>query len=184
MVIMRFKYIILSFLLALFSANISIAEDLDPYKVKIAIVDIQNVLEQSTAVQLMQQQIAKMGEDIEHMMVSKEKELKNDEEEIAKKRQSLSEKEFEKEVDLFNKKLSDVQLILQEKKTKLERAHVEAMEQVQEVTMSIVKAIAEEKKLNLVLPSSQVFFATDDLNITKIVISRLNQKLKTIPIKY
>ena len=73
---------------------------------------------------------------------------------------------------------------MQEKKTKHERAHLAAMEKVQEATMAIVKVIAEEKKINLVLPSSQVFYATDELNITKIVISRLNQKLKTLPINY
>lgn len=178
------RHIIIFFFFSFLFSNLSFAENLEQYKVKIGIVDIQLVLEESIAVQDMQKNITKIGEEIESAMVAKGAELKKDEDEIIKKRGTLSEADFEKEVALFNKKLSNTQQIMQEKKTKLERAHVAAMEKVQEATMAIVKVIAEEKKINLVLPSSQVFYATDELNITKIVISRLNQKLKTLPINY
>ncbi len=176
--------IIITFLLSFFLSNPAFAENTERYSVQVAVVDIQLVLDESIAVQDMQKNITKIGDEIENMMRAKEKELKKDEEIILKRRNSVSEADFEKEVAAFNKKLSDVQQMMQEKKTNLERAHVAAMEKVQGSTIAIVKAIAEEKNINLVLPSSQVFYATDKLNITKMVISRLNQQLKTLAINY
>jgi Skp family chaperone for outer membrane proteins len=44
--------------------------------------------------------------------------------------------------------------------------------------------MSKEYGFNLALPSSQVLYAVESLNITAEVIERLNNQLKSVPINY
>lgn len=149
-----------------------------------AVVDIHLVFEKSLAVQNMQKEISRIGEDLEKVMHAKEMELKKDEEDIMKKRGVLSDTEFEKEVSKFNKKLSDTQNMMQEKKTRLDRAYSNGMQQAHDTTIDIIKSLTKEHDFNIVFPSSPLLYYSQGLDITEIVISRLNDTLKTIPFNY
>lgn len=150
----------------------------------IAIVDVQLILEQSLAVQNIRESIRVIGENLQKEMSAREEDLKKTEQSIIQKRSSLKEEAFDKEVQAFNTKVSEAQRIMQEKKGKLEQAHAEAMTKVNEITIHIIKTMSKEKHFNVVIPSSHVLYATEDLNITEEVIKRLNQELKTVQVNY
>lgn len=154
------------------------------YDARIAIVDIQTVLSESIAVQGMQREITQIGANLEKLMQEKERELKSDEDAIVKKRGTVGDSEFEKNVSQFHEKLTSVQRMMQEKKSRLDKAHADAMAKVQDVTIGIIEDVAKEQNLNVVMSASPLLYYNQSYDITKIVISRLNNKLKKVPFNY
>jgi Skp family chaperone for outer membrane proteins len=154
------------------------------FKANIAIVDVQSILEHSLAMQSIRKSIDSISQNIQNDISKKESQLKKIEEELIKKRSTLGEETFEKEVNEFNKKVSEAQKYIQDRKTHLEQAHAEAVSALHNATIGIISDIAKKNNLNIVLPSSQVLFAKNDLNITPEVIQQLNTTLKYIKVNY
>jgi len=154
------------------------------FEVRIAVVDVQSILENSIAITGVRKAIDVISQDIQKYLSIKELEFKTIEEELVKKRGILSEESFEREFNSFNKKVSDAQKEMQTRKAKLEQAHAGAISKVHEVTMEIINELARKYNFNIALPSSQVLFATSDLNITSEVISLLNNRLKNVKVNY
>jgi Skp family chaperone for outer membrane proteins len=154
------------------------------YQSRVAIVDVQAILEKSLAVQDIRKATEDIGTGLQKEMSVKEQELKQLEESIIKKRGVIKDEEFDKEVAAFSKKVSDAQRMMQEKKVRLEQAHAEAIAKVHEATIGIIHSISQEYGFNIALPSSHVLYATDDLNITAEVIAKLNSKLKSVVLNY
>ncbi len=154
------------------------------FEVRVAIVDVQSILEHSAAIQSIRQSIEVISKNIQQEISKKETELKVVEEELVKKRSSLTQEAFDKEVAKFNKLVSEAQKNMQKKKSRLEQAHSEAVGRVHKATYSIISELSKKNKFNLVLPSSQVLFAKTELNITVEVIALLNERLQTIKVNY
>ena len=154
------------------------------FEVRIAVVDVQSILENSIAITGVRKSIDAISGDIQKYLAAKELEFKAIEEGLIKKRGVLNEEAFEKEVDNFNKKVSEAQKEMQSRKARLEQAHAGAISKVHEVTMEIINELARKYNFNMALPSSQVLFATTDLNITSEVITALNSRLKSVKVNY
>lgn len=166
------------------NACVLAAEVKHNFEVRIAVVDVQSILENSIAITGVRKAIDIISQDIQKYLGTKELEFKTIEEELVKKRGILSEESFEREFNNFNKKVSDAQKEMQTRKAKLEQAHAGAISKVHEVTMEIINELARKYNFNIALPSSQVLFATSDLNITSEVISLLNNRLKNVKVNY
>ena len=169
-------------LVPLFSAYA--AEANIDFTVKAAIVDVQAVLENAACVQKMRGEIGQISENIQQEMSKKEAELKKIEQELINKKGVLSEDAFKKEVDKLNEKVTAAQKNMQSRKEGLEKAHADAMQQIHEATIEIISQLAGEKNFNMAIPSSQVLFAREYLNITSEVITRLNEKQQTVKVNY
>jgi len=154
------------------------------FKVRVAVVDVQSVLEGSIAIKDLRNKIEKLNQKIQEDIAAKEAEFKPLEEKLIKERPFLSDEEFEQKVNEFNAKVSEVRKEIQIKKTKLEQAHAEAMSKIHETTISIISDLAEKYNVNLVIPSAQVLYAKNNLNITSEVTFMLNEKLKEVTINY
>lgn len=179
------KYLRILLLLILQMNTYAIAAEVKHnFEVRIAVVDVQSILENSIAITGVRKAIDVISQDIQKYLSIKELEFKTIEEELVKKRGILSEESFEREFNSFNKKVSDAQKEMQTRKARLEQAHAGAISKVHEVTMEIINELARKYNFNIALPSSQVLFATSDLNITSEVISLLNNRLKNVKVNY
>jgi Skp family chaperone for outer membrane proteins len=156
----------------------------EKFKSKIAVVDVESILEHSTATQYIRKSINEISTRIQAEMSAKELNLKNIEGDLIKQRGILSEADFESRVAEFNKQVSETQKEMQIKKSSLEQAHGEAMATVHQTTIEIIGDLAKKHDFNLVLPSSQVLFVDNELNITLEVITNLNNRLKTVEVNY
>ena len=156
----------------------------DSHKVTIAVVDVQYVLDQSVAVAGLRDTIDKISEGLHKEFAQKETELKTAEAELVKKRGILTSEQFDSSVSGFYKKVSEAQHHMQQKKIKLEQAHAASIGVVHDNTMKIVKELAKERGFNLAIPSSQILYADDALNITSEVVKRLNDRVKTLNLNY
>lgn len=177
-----FKRIVMMLTIIAFSSPTFAAVSLP--NAKIAIVDVQLVLDSSIAVKHLRESIDKISEQFSKELSAKEIEFKQLEAALVKKRETSKPEQFDTEVEDFYKKLSAFQHDTQKKKEKLERAHSEAIESVHENTIKIVHEISKEKGFNLALPMSQTLYSDEVLNITEEVTTRLNQKIKEVQLKY
>ncbi len=168
----------------LISITISVKAQAKGNEITIAIVDVQEILDKSTAVSAIRSNVDKINQDLQNEFSSQEQELKKIEASLIEKKSRISQEIFDKELITFNKKVSDAQKNIHNKKISLEQAHAKAMSEVNEVAMKIISDIALENKYYLILPSNQVLYADNKLNITEEVLSRLNKKLLTIDLKY
>ncbi|WP_425363823.1 OmpH family outer membrane protein [Candidatus Tisiphia endosymbiont of Hybos culiciformis] len=151
---------------------------------RIAIVDVQSILEHSAAIQSIRKYVDQISKKIRQDLSRKDMELKEIDNLLMGKRNSVSEVAFEQEVNDFHKKVNIAQKEIQDRKVHLEQAHAEGIGKVQETIIKIINDLAEKHNLDLVIPSTQVLFAKNTLNITQEVIVELNNKLKHVTIKY
>ncbi|XVN41835.1 MAG: OmpH family outer membrane protein [Rickettsia endosymbiont of Argas persicus] len=156
----------------------------DNFKVRVAIVDVQSILEGSIAIKDLRKKIEKLSQKNQDDIAMKEAEFKPMEEKLINERSSLNEEEFERKVNEFNAKVSEVRKEIQSKKAKLEQAHAEAMSKIHEATIAIISELAEKYNVNLVIPSAQILYAKNNLNITSEVTFMLNERLKEVQINY
>lgn len=153
------------------------------YDAKIAVVDVESILENSLAIANIRKSMDERLENIQKEISDKEKEFKNYEADLILRKDTLSEEKFKELADEFNKKVGDVQKNIQTRKLALEQARGGAIQKVHETTIFIISELAKKYDLNIVLPSNQVLFVTNELNITHEVIASLNEKLKEVEIK-
>lgn len=176
------KQILIIFIVIAISPGFVYAEE--KFKSKIAVVDVESIFEHSTSTQYIRKTINEISAKIQAEMSAKELNLKNIEGDLIKQRGILGEADFESKVAEFNKLVSESQKEMQIKKTSLEQAHGEAMAMVHQTIIDIIGDLAKKHDFNLVLPSSQVLFVDNELNITLEVISNLNSRLKTVEVNY
>ena len=58
----------------------------------------------------------------------------------------------------------------------------DAMQQIQAALGKIIEEVVAERDLTLVLPRSQVVFSAEPLEITDVVLDRLNQRMPSVSI--
>ena len=165
-------------------SNLSGAISGDYFHSKIAVVDVESVLEHSLAIAQIKDFMNNISKQIHNDLTIKEKSLKQDEAELIAQRGVLATEQFEEAVSEFNKKISSIQQEKQKKKAELDQAHVAAITEVHENTVAVIKELSQKYGFNLVFPSSQILFVENNLNITLEVISKLNERLKTVKIQY
>lgn len=170
--------------LPIFGQQENIQNKEDNFKVRVAVVDIQSILEGSIAIQNLRKIVEQFNQKIQQDIATKEAEFKPLEEKLIKERQLLSEDDFEKRVNEFNAKVSEAKKEIQVRKTRLEQAHAEAMGMIHEMTITIISELAEKHNLNLVIPSTQILYAKNNLNITAEVTFILNERLKDVTVNY
>jgi len=170
------------FLLIMFFPAAAFADD--KFITKAAVVDVESILEHSIAIAQIKKSITIISDRIQEELSVKESDLKIIEADLIQKRGVSSEEEFNNMVADFNRKVSATQQEMQYKKSALEQAHSAALAEVYQNTTEVISELSKKYGLNIVLPSAQVLFVENDLNITLEVITSLNERLKTVEVKY
>jgi len=151
---------------------------------KIAVVDVESILENSSAIGSIRKSINELTKTIENEISEQEKEYKKRQQELLELQKTVSQEKFDSLVLKFNKNVSKIQKHIQQKKIALEYARSQAIEVVHQKTISIIGDLAKKYSFDIVLPTSQVLYVKSELNITPEVISQLNDSLKEVPINY
>lgn len=179
-------------LITFFSAGSFANEEIKPaaieesskFDARVAVVDVESILEHSRAILQIKKSINIISEQIQSELSSKEIQLKEAEAELIKQRGVLPKDKFDSLVAAFNKRVSATQQEMQNKKTALEQAHANAIAEVHKNTIDVISDLSKKYGFNIVFPSSQVLFVNNSLNITHEVISNLNENLKEVEVNY
>jgi outer membrane protein len=150
----------------------------------ISIVDTQVILEKSTAIQKVKDQLDKKAEEFKTESSSKEAYFKKKYEDLEKQKSVLSKEAFEQKNNDLAKEFSDTQKKIQENRNSLDKAYMEAMQEFEKTLTDIVKQEASKLGSKVALPKAQTLYSDSSLDITNNVLDILNKKLPIISVKF
>lgn len=148
----------------------------------IAVLDYQQILRAAKAARDIRAQVESYRKDYQSQISVKEQRLKQEEEELRRQRTILAADAFEGKKRAFEQKVISVQREVQDHTRELERALDGAMEKLRQAIIPIVKDMTVEMGFNIVVDRSQVMFAANSLDVTEIVVSRLDETLPKVQV--
>lgn len=152
-------------------------------ELNIAVIDVRFVLTQSDAGKYVNDQRGTIQTQFLEDISKTEQELRAEEQALVKERESLGSEEFLKKKQIYERKLLETGRSAREKKQALETMFGEAMNSLKAELTTIVKAIADEKKYDLVLTKQNVVLSAESIDITNDALERLNKAMPTIELK-
>ena len=170
----------------LLGSPVALAQDgeTDPADVKLVIlvVDVPAILARSKAARDIQQQLEARRKSYQEQIAEKEEELKNAQLELEKQRTILSNDAFEERRKEFGQQLASVQRGVQQRKSVLERAFSESMNELRKAVVAVVAEISQEKGATLVLSNQQIVLVDTALDITEEVLASLDERVPSATI--
>jgi len=146
----------------------------------IAVVDIQFIVGKSTAAVKVREYLENMKSEFGVELKTEEDALKKMQEELGSQRSILPPDEFSVMENDFRKKVENLQKTVADKNQLLENLLSQSIKIIQTEAIKIITNIGREKGLALALDTSSVVIAADSINISKIVIERLNTNLEEV----
>ena len=147
---------------------------------QVAIIDVLLILQKSTAMIDIKSQIERRRQIYQDEIVLKEQELRAENEELARQRSILAENVFAQKLLEFEARVAEVQRIVQTHRRELAQAHNVSVEQVLGTVNEIILELSSDYGFNVVLPRQQITFADTILDISDVVLRRLNERLPRV----
>ncbi len=148
----------------------------------VAVLDYAHILRTSDAAKDIRRQVDQYRISLRDAIQAEELALRNEEAELKRQRNVLSPEAFANKREQFKKRVMTAQRQGQGQKRQLDQAIKTAMLQVQQAVIPIVKKLTEINGINIVVDKSQVLVADRAIDITKPVLDRLNQNLRTVAV--
>ena len=145
---------------------------------RVGIIDLGEVLRQSQAMINVRDLLDEKRAEFQEQFAAREVELLSREKSLKSKRDIMSKEAYEAEVRLFQDEVAKVQREIQQKRKSLDNAFQQAQDKLRNLAIEIVGDIAKEQKLDLVANRSNVLVFRNQLDLTKIVLARLNERTK------
>ncbi|MEX0923799.1 MAG: OmpH family outer membrane protein [Rhodovibrionaceae bacterium] len=168
---------------ALLAALLTQGAAAEPPQPKIVIIDMQEILRDSTAVGKLQDRIETQRLAYQEELRLREDELRENEQQLVRQRSALEPEDFARRRQELEQTVSEAQRDIQQNRQRLDRAFSEGMRQVQLQVIRIADQIADERGANLVLEKSTVLLSHPDFEITEETLQRLNQSLPTLDLE-
>ena len=150
---------------------------------KIAYLDMKFVLNNSKAGKGAQDFLQKSFKENQKKFVDEENALKKEENDLLAQKTILTKEEYQKKSDNLRKKVIDYQ---SQRKASLEKITVqraEARQKLLEKLDPILQTYIEENDISLVIDRKNVVMGNTNLDITDIIIKKLNKELPSLSIE-
>ncbi len=153
---------------------------------KIAVLDTQKILRNSSAAAGIRDQVKQQREIYQDEFARQERELRAAEEELTRQRTILSSEAFALKRREFAARVAAVERGVETRKRELDQAYGTGIKQVERALASIITELAKEHGFNLVLSRTRVqrvvLYADSALNISDEVLLRLNKRLPSVKV--
>ncbi len=149
----------------------------------VAVIDIQAVLRESAATRAIRSQIDKQWATYQQEITRQENELRAAENELARQETLLAPEALKERRRSFERRSGELQRNVQNRKRQLDRAFRKAMRTVRESLREVVDELAKEKGSTLIFYKSALAFTAPDVDITKEVVARLNDRLPVVSLQ-
>ncbi len=149
---------------------------------RIGVVDLQQILRESTAATRVRTEIEARQSEYRSEIVSREAALRQQQAELERQRTILSAAAFAEREAQFTRAVEELQREVGQRNRALEESLAYGMQQVQAGALRVIAEIAEEMSLGLVLDKSQLLLVARTLEFTEGVIEQLNQQLPSVSI--
>lgn len=149
-----------------------------------AFVDVQRIMHESAAAKSIRSQLERQGKAYEAEINAQSEKLAAEEDALKKQRASLSPDSFATKQREFQGKVEAVRRQVERRRQQLAFAQEDALKKVQPVFNEVVSAAAKEFGASIVLDTSQVLVSSNALNITDIVMRRMDEKLPSVTVNF
>ena len=143
----------------------------------IAVIDLKLILREAQAAKSVRAQIEKYRAAYLAQMKKSEGALNTEQEELKRQRTLLSPEAFSQRRRKFEDKVAAVQRQAQDRSRRLERSYSSAMNKLRGAMLPIIIELTKTRGFNLVLEKSQILFAHRGLELTKVVLKGINERL-------
>ncbi len=161
---------------ALFSFNANAIADIPYY------LDFKYILNESTAGKKAQTALKNKLDKGFKSLKDKEKKLQDEEKKIIEQKKLIKPEEYKSKVNNLRSSVSSLQKernkLLQDVSKQRSKAKSELLKNLN----PIIKEYMQEKKIRMVVDKKSLLLADENLDITKEILNRLNNKLKSINI--
>lgn len=148
----------------------------------IGVVDVQYIIENASIVQRVQRMVEEQRQQYTQDITQQEAALRSVEVELQQQQDSMTPEKFEEKRREFERSVAEIQQKVKKIKEELTRVLVENMREIRQKILDIIRQVSDERGLTLVLFKRQVILVDPSLDITEIVLERLNQTFTSIPI--
>ena len=147
-----------------------------------AIIDVQRILRESTAVKSLSRGIEERKGQYQGELRKKEAVLREADQELARQRSILSAEVYAQKRGELEQKVASHQREARKRKRGLEKLFASGMTKVRNELTKIAKEIAEERGLDLILSKATVVIVMPKFEITNEAVNRLNARLPEVPL--
>ncbi len=158
------------------------APQIIPLSIPIAILDVQAILRNASAVKNIREQVIKYGNQFEKEIEKERSDLRKENQELARQRTILAPEAFAEKRRKFEQRVVDVQRLAQRRQRELDKSRNEAMNKVDKAYAKIVSDLAQKQNFALIMRKSQMAFSSPSLDITKLILNRLDKNLPTVKV--
>ncbi len=148
---------------------------------QLLVVDVQRILEQSLAVQSIQNQLTAARQSFQAEMRAREAALQERDRELASQRAAMDAGAFQAERDRLASDLASLQDDIRVWFRAHDQAQNLALRQAQQTLLRIVSEIAQTRGAVIVIPKSSIVLVQPNLDITEEALQRLNRDLPSLP---
>ena len=162
----------------------SIAQDTTKAALSIAIIDINGVLEQSSAIKKIR---AIIDEENKKFLASTDEEqqsLRSEELELEAQRDILSETEFNLRLKQFQDRVAVLQQKLQRQRREFDASLQQANEQLRKLLYQITAEITKENGYTLVIQKQNIVLYDLSIDISDEALLRLNERTKDMTVTF
>lgn len=149
---------------------------------KIAVVDIQYLVANSSAGKSIRSQLEKQRESYKTQLEKQEADLRAQEKKLAEQQTKLSKEDFAKERKKFQDKVIGAQKSVQQRRIAFDKAYGTAMEKLREHVVKIVADLSAKKGVSLVMSRQELVLVDARLDMTNEVLKALDAKVTSIPV--
>ena len=147
----------------------------------LAIIDVQKVLRDSTAVSALSRKIEEQKVLHQEELREQERALRDADQELARQRSILSPEAYAKKRGELEQRVATLQREARNRKRGLDKVFTQGMIKVQAELARIAKEIAEERGLDLILSKATVVLVKPKFELTQEAVRRLNDRLPDLP---
>ena len=148
-----------------------------------AVIDMKAVLAKSSAFSTLQKEIQKLEKGYKEDIKAEEDILKKEQENLVAQKSVLSSEEFKEKEDAFKQKVNKIQAKVEQIRRELESTMAKGMQIIQQEAVKHMKEISAKEGYLLVFDANTTVISADKINISKIVVDKLNKSLPKISVE-
>lgn len=150
----------------------------------IGILDLNRVLTESKAALDAAKQIETMQKKVEDEAKKKDESIIKEREKLIEQQSVMAPEAFEVKVNEFDKKVQEYQLARQEEIRKLDKMVQSARSKILDQIKPIITDYSNELGITVMLEKNSVILSADEMDMTNVVIERLNKELPKVKIEF
>lgn len=178
----RLLHIFFAVALVTMIAGVAQAQQAAVPAARIAVVDLDLIEREASAVKAIRTQINDIGKRFEAEIGEKQKSITDAQQDLAQQQALLAPESLREKERALRQDVAALQRLSQTRRRQLDQTTGRAMSQFRKVLVNVVGQVATARGATMVLPKRTVMFAIEGIDITATVLAQIDKAVPTITI--